>query len=305
MLHILDQLLHLQKDRNNRSSFLLHVLYVDQSAAVEQTDHYQKFELLKQRFPSHSYSVTKLEDIFYLDTSFLHEVPQSRSPLVVYPDVHNQRRLEDLLAALPSATAKADFISTMRFKLIVAAAKAYSCEGIIFGDSTTRLAERTLSETAKGRGGALPWLIGDGPSPHGVRITYLMRDLLKKEISAFVAITSPPLAPLIVDSNTRNQVSTSSRRTTIEDLMGEYFESVEQNFPNIVANVVRTSSRLAPPLLSEKAWPCKICGLPVTKGDEDLRWSGEQETSDGHKALASSEDEENLCYGCARSILQP
>ncbi|KAL8916443.1 MAG: hypothetical protein Q9208_008509 [Pyrenodesmia sp. 3 TL-2023] len=132
-------------------------------------------------------------------------------------------------------------ISILRCRLITCLAEKHGCSGILYGDSTTRLAERTLSETAKGRGGSIPWLTADGQSPHAIKVVYPMRDLLRKEIAAYTAMTDPPLTPFILEGSSPVVVP-SSKNTTIEDLMSQYFDSVEQNYPSIVANVVRTSS---------------------------------------------------------------
>ncbi|KAI4124467.1 MAG: hypothetical protein LQ338_004785 [Usnochroma carphineum] len=127
-------------------------------------------------------------------------------------------------------------IGILRSRLITSLAKELRCSSILYGDSTTRLAERTLSATAKGRGAAIPGLTSDGQSPHGIKIVYPMRELLRKEIAAYATMTDPPLTPLILEDRSRGTVA-SSKNSTIEELMGQYFESVEQNYPSIVANV--------------------------------------------------------------------
>ncbi|KAL8878295.1 MAG: hypothetical protein Q9198_003861 [Flavoplaca austrocitrina] len=197
-------------------------------------------------------------------------------------------------------------VGILRSQLVEAFAKGNHCDSILYGDSTTRLAERTLSETAKGRGGAIPWLTGDGRSPHGIKIVYPMRDLLRKEITAYMAMAAPPLRPFLVENTLGKKSSASSKNLTIEDLMGQYFESVESNYPSIVANVVRTSGRLvAPPLGSQHHSVCHICRLPLVSGAEGLRWSGEQEGPAAPTCSNGSKDIPKLCFGCARSTLNP
>ncbi|RAL68532.1 hypothetical protein DID88_007259 [Monilinia fructigena] len=58
--------------------------------------------------------------------------------------------------------------------------------------------------------------------------------------------STAPLPDLVVYQEPPSHISASSKSTTIDDLMAQYFESVEENFPSIVANVVRTSSKLKP-----------------------------------------------------------
>ncbi|KAI4147134.1 MAG: hypothetical protein L6R39_003230 [Caloplaca ligustica] len=235
LLHVLDKQLHQQEEKTGRFSFQIHVLYIDQSAAGLQVDSDGTWRALKERFPSHSYSIARIEDVCDDDTDFASDGFLPTSSTANGPNFSKQQRLEDFLAGLPSATSRADMISILRSRLIASFAKKQDCSSILYGDSTTRLAERTLSETAKGRGAAIPWLTADGESPHGVKVVYPIRDLLRKEIVAYTTMTDPPLTPLILEDRVRDVV-TSSKNTTIEALMGQYFESVEQNYPSIVAN---------------------------------------------------------------------
>ncbi|KAL8940501.1 MAG: hypothetical protein Q9216_002788 [Gyalolechia sp. 2 TL-2023] len=278
LLHILDQQLQYQKNRTGRYPFQIHVLFVDMSAALQCIEYTELWRSLKERFPSHSYATAQIEDVFDLKNfDSLEAAPSFEEQ---GDDIANprQKRLEVFLAGLPSATSRVDMIGILRSRIITAFAEENHCESIVYGDSTTRLAERTLTETAKGRGGALPWLTADGHTPHKTKAVYPMRDLLRKEIIAYTAMTDPPLTPLVLEDKPGTTTSVSSKDTTIEELMGQYFASVEQNYPSIVANVVRTSSRLAAPSLDPaEGRLCRVCRVPLAEGTEGLRWSGEQE----------------------------
>jgi cytoplasmic tRNA 2-thiolation protein 2 len=201
---------------------------------------------------------------------------------------------------MPSATSRADLITTLLTQLLVDVTKKGGCESILFGDSTTRLAEKTLTETAKGRGFSLPWQVSDGMSPYGIGFNYPLRDLLKKELVEFSSLTIPSLADLIIYPNSASYVSVSSKSITIDDLMVQYFESVEENYPSIVANVVRTSSKLKP-LATGDTIACGLCGLPVTEGTDGIfGWGGDQNS---HSRRVKQNGHNNiLCYGCSRSI---
>ncbi|KAL8662611.1 MAG: hypothetical protein Q9202_004569 [Teloschistes flavicans] len=304
LLHVLDQQLNYQKARTGRVSFQIHLLFVDQSAVSEQVDFETSWRLLKERFPSHTFSDVSLEDLLDYDSSFeLDRLPlQVSATGDVLPAKRN--RLEDFLAGLPSSTSRADMAAILRFRLISAFARANKCGSIIYGDSTTSLAQRTLSETAKGRGGAIPWLTADGQSPHGVNIVYPMRDLLRKEIEAYTRMTTPPLTPLTIEHRLRDVALTSSKHATIEELMGQYFDSVEQHYPSIVANVVRTSSRLITPSSEAEALPvCQVCRIPLMGESNGLHWSGEQAGSADPENAINTEGKATMCYGCTRSML--
>ena len=302
MLHILDEQLRNQSERSGRSSYNLNVLHVDQSPSIERADHQKALAFLKERFPSHTYSTVLLEDVFDYSINFEKEILHARSAVSETFTNDKNARLHHLMSSLPSETSRADVLNWLRLTLTIEIAKQHGYDSILLGDSTTRLAERTLSETAKGRGGSLPWLTADGVLPQGLKLIYPMRDLLKKEISTYASITSPPLTTLILDSISSYQTSVSARATTIDSLMSQYFESVEQNYPSIVANVVRTSSKLLAPSLSSTTLLCNICKLPIE--EDSRRWGGDQASCtvssvDGDMALKKIKA---LCYGCARSI---
>ena len=299
LVHILDQHLNSQYERMNRAAYELYVVHID--LFLEAADRKESAALLekyKTRFPRHSYASFGLEEALLSD-----EIDWSSLNLLK-PSSDDQRlpseRLQELIGSLPSTTSRADFVTTLKTRLLVDVAKKNDCEGILFGESTTRLAEKTLTETAKGRGFSLPWQVSDGMSPYGVTFNYPLRDLLKKELVSFTSLTTPPLTELVVYKESSSQISASSKQTTIDDLMIQYFESVEENYPSIVANVVRTSSKLKP-LTGDEIEACGLCGLPVAAGmDGIFGWGGDQ-NSDSRPAREIGHDG-ILCYGCSRSI---
>lgn len=302
LLCVLNQQLVSQHERNGKALYNLHILFIDQPNASGSAKCHKAFHLLKQRFPCHTYSSISLEDVFDYNIDIEHGILNIHGG---NPGLTKQERLQEALFSLPSATSKADVESVLRIRLVVAFAKKNSCDSVIWGDSTTRLAERTLSETAKGRGGSLPWLTADGISPYGMKFSYPMRELLKKELMAFAAMTSPPLTDLIVATGSSVQVSASSKDTTIDDLMTQYFESVEENYPSIVANVVRTSGRLMAPGIDSNEQSCGVCELPIVNRFQD--WGGNQESVANNSTTREkmAKRDGSLCYGCARSALNP
>ena len=287
LLHILDHLLQSRKSQGRHAGYRLHILFVDQSSVSGPTFPRETREKLMQRYPSHAYTTVSLEDCAaYRDQT-------ERLPF------EKNQSLHDFVSSLPSTTSRTDFIDITRCQLIIAFAKRHQCDRILFGDSTTRLAEKTLSETAKGRGVALPWLTADGDSL-GLDCIFPLRDLLKKELVDYSKVLSPQLTPLLSDSPT--QVSTSSKNVTIDGLMTQYFESVERNYPSVVTNVVRTSNKLRPSAIPEGSEPCSLCRCPIVKGT----WGGDQEGTASPSIQPSDgiQNNQSLCYGCTRTVLQ-
>ena len=279
LLCLLSQHLKGQVEKTGRTGFKLLILHVDDASLSE--DHTVTLGRVKHRYPEHKYISPSLFDIFSLEdfTSLLAD--NNENEIEISQEATNAERFQGLISSLGSATSRRDAIQILKRRLIVHVAKQHSCEAVLWGDSTTKLAERTLAETAKGRGFSLPWIVADGESPYGVQFYYPMRELLSKEIRAFVSAVELPLDELIVEPRAKPAVST--KHTTIDDLMEQYFQSVEREYPSIVANVVRTAGKLQPTPLSVVEQQCELCEMPLE---------------------GQSPERSRLCYGCIRACSQ-
>lgn len=276
LLHLLSQHLQGQVEKTGRTGFKLHILYVEETSDDASNGNDGRLEKVKERFPAHTYSSLPLSRISSVeDLSTLLPSTSNAEESSISSDLS----LGNLLAALDSPTSRTDTINILRRKLILDFAKTNSCEAILWGDSTTRLSERILAETAKGRGFSLPWIVADGESPHGVPFYYPMRDLLSKEIVSFATMIDPGLDDLITKDEVKQAVS--MRGATIDGLMKQYFESVEREYPSIVANVVKTAGKLQPVMLSEVEMQCELCDLPL---------------------IDAAPEKSRLCYGCIRTL---
>lgn len=300
LLHILDGHLQGQFDRMNRAAYELCVVHINQY--VDEEDRKSSEALLakyKERFPRHTYISMGLEESLNLE-SIDWKILNIPAPAEQEAEQSAVDRLKKLIGSMSSPTSRTDIITTLLTQLLVDVAKRNECEGILFGESTTRLAEKTLVETAKGRGFSLPWQVSDGTSPYGIGFNYPLRDILKKELVTFSSLVTPSLESLIIHQNSTSNISASSKDTTIDDLMAQYFESVEKDYPSIVANVVRTSSKLQSLSLDE-TMECGLCGLPVEEGTDGIYgWGGDQNSI---SRVARAIDQDSiLCYGCSRSI---
>jgi cytoplasmic tRNA 2-thiolation protein 2 len=301
LLHILNLHLNTQRSKTNRTGFAISVIHVQDNPH----DPYnaERLNKVREHYPIHEYASLPLHDVFRLipdDASLRSLVPTPSEGTEFTP----QDQLTQLIASLASATARADVLTTLRTRLIVEYAKQTGCESILWGDSTTRLAEKTLAETAKGRGFSLPWQVSDGRSPFDIDFHYPLRDVLKKELFSYVDLAEPVLESLVYEPlSGATQASMSSKNTTIDDLMKQYFESVEENFPSIVSNVVRTTGKLEMPAGATSEPCCGLCGMPVAGGRFGIHgWGGDQHDDVNN---ASSGFTSSLCYGCTRSIPQP
>jgi cytoplasmic tRNA 2-thiolation protein 2 len=276
LLAILSQHLKGQVEKTGRTGFQLHVLHIHEGALNSESSPQLLLKKVEEKFPEHTYSSRSISDLSVDDNvlSLLGDGAENTT--------RPEQSVQDVLASLTSATSRADTLQILRRRLIVQFAKSENCEAVLWADSTTRLAERTLAETAKGRGFSLPWLISDGETPHEIQFYYPLRELLSKEIEAYTAMTNPQLHDLILTNETKQPVST--KNTSIDDLMRQYFESVERDYPSIVANVVRTTGKLQAPSLGEVEKQCELCEMPLD---------------------SNAPERSRLCYGCIRNFPVP
>jgi cytoplasmic tRNA 2-thiolation protein 2 len=273
LLYVVSRHLKGQIEKTGRTGFKLHVLHVQLPGELASED---MMEQVKQRYPELTYSTIALSSITDHEALIPSEFQQTPSTAQT-PD----EKLASILSALPTATSRVDAINIFLRKLLVHQARSMDCGAILFADSTTRLAERVLAETAKGRGFSLPWVVSDGESPFGIPIYYPLRELLGKEVAAFVDFIEPSMASVVVRSD--NKPAASMKNTTIDDLTRQYFAGVEVDFPSIVANVVRTTSKLQARSLSDVEKHCELCDMPLE---------------------GQAPERSRVCYGCIRTMPQ-
>ena len=298
LLHMLQEHIKRQLERTGRQAYEVWVVHVEESGSKEGSPLTQLLVQIKSEYPSHVYHVCHYEDIFSErhdvdNLAFPESLPQAGEQLQAAD------RLEAYFNALPSASSVEDVKSIIKKKLIIQKARELGCETILWGDSTTRLAEKSLAETAKGRGFSLPWLMDEGTSAHGVTFKYPLQDLLRREIISFAVASQLWFNKFIGCERSTHKPAVSSRYTTIDELMVRYFGTVEDNYPSIVSNVVKTGGKLRAPEESQEWKRCKLCDLPVPS--EALGVTGREGNSE--KLVARANERMGvLCYGCCRSV---
>ncbi|KAF7520877.1 hypothetical protein G7054_g12628 [Neopestalotiopsis clavispora] len=137
-------------------------------------------------------------------------------------------------------------------------------------------------------------------------IYHPLRELFRKELLIYSRLTSPPLTPLLTEAGSRSAAVVSHKDLSIDDVMARYFAEVEENYPSVVANVVRTTGKLnrssgggggdGDGSENNGSSSCGLCGLGLDEvGDE--RWRGEL-----GEQKTESDGRGRLCYGCERSV---
>jgi cytoplasmic tRNA 2-thiolation protein 2 len=311
LLHVLNEYASNILAKGQREPFQLCVVYVDTGMVADQATP-ETLEILKtyeERYPR-----LKIERIPLAAAIGLPTIDWSTLPSVS-PGSDAGEQLQHLLQQLPSPTSRTDMIRLFIRHILVSTAVRLRCQAVLFGHSTTALAETTLAETAKGKGFSLPWLINDGvlelplihqPSSEdgegklAMRIRYPLRELFRKELITYATLTEPKLADIIPANESSGAGAVVSHRDlSIDEVMTRYFHDVEDNYPSVVANVVRTTAKLdrVSAANDNGQGPCVVCSMPLDEqGDE--RWEGEI----GRDDLSTVDIKRRLCYGCRRSI---
>ncbi|CAI4218096.1 unnamed protein product [Parascedosporium putredinis] len=297
LVHVLDENLRYVRARANSNSpaaYDLVVVHVDTdlrppsptAAADSHPDSAATLQLqrYRERFPDLEFQLVPLSYAFGISSIDWSSLPSTD------PALDPQARMQALFDALPSVTSRADILRLLIRHILLSVAADNSCEGLLLGCTTTALAELTLSELARGK------------PPRSMQIYYPLRDIFRNEIHTFLRLADPPLTGLAVANPPSSAEVVSHKDLSIEEAMVRYFESVEEGYPAVVANVVRTTGRLtragAVDAEGEQgSVACGLCGMAVDESG-DARWKGEIGVGPEEEGRAGAP----LCYGCERSI---
>ena len=309
-----EELISNRAARNRDEPLELCVVHVDTAlspqAAPEPSPASRLLDRWRERYPRFRFEAVPLTSVLGLRTVDWTTLPPLK------PDGEPVGKLRALLEDLPSTTSRADVLRLFVRHILVSLTMQKSQDALLLGCSTTALAELTLGETAKGRGFSLPWQINDGQvpvvyysagqgvpgesssdvQPTGIPLYYPLRDVFRKELVMYGAMAEPPLADLIAEDVDKGNPVVSHKDLSIEEVVARYFEHVEENYPSVVASVVRTTARLD---RLEEGARCGVCGMALDEKGEE-RWRGEIGGDRGGTQRRPPAGK--LCYGCERSI---
>ena len=258
---------------------------------------------IKENYPDMDFVERSMVEVDRYMTSSVHLTPDhttGNSHVEALDDLTSP--LKECIAALPSRTSQEDVLALYRERLILETAKERDCAGILFGNSATSLAAKTLSLTAKGRGYALPWETADHALSHsGIWSIRPMKGLLRSEVRTYAQLIGVPLPS--------PSISTSGKPTSIDHLTQRYFENLETQFPSLVATVVRTTNKLVEPVAREKALgDCKICGMSYQEGarkwlrDITVTQPAPNPEITDESSILGGQVKEDFCYGCVVAV---
>lgn len=276
------------------TNYDVHVLVVDPSTISPSRPPCQKqFDLVRQHYPRHKYTMIPLHSIFEYDPNISETLRQiAGSGFGDDESKPYRERLEAFRASIPTTTSKDDIDNILLFRLIVAFARHHACETILWGDSDTRLAAKTLANVAKGRGASLTWQVRDGPTPWGLEFIFPLRELYRTELEQYAKLV--PTVESIVIPDPPASEALSNRDLSIDELLNNYVLTQGVKYPGIMANVVRTVNKLQPAGFTSDQARCVLCTSPI---EPDNHGADGAEAFDFDVRNAPTQ----FCYGCRRS----
>ncbi|ETI21330.1 hypothetical protein G647_07676 [Cladophialophora carrionii CBS 160.54] len=280
LLQVLDAQLQRQIGNRNRTAYDLIVARVVLPDARDLAAIESEYQALAQRFPLHTFlPLVPLHDVLRMD----HRIHQDLSHLGIELQAggSDEEIVDRILSCATSVTTRAELQSILLQRLLVSIAKHQNCEGVLWGHSDSRLAALALADVAKGRGGSVSSSITDGPSLHGIKFNYPTRDLFKVELQSYAQAVADPLATEGEDDAV-GQPTSGIRNVSIDNLLSNYIMSQGEKYPSIMANVVRTASKLQVRSTENGVVACSFCVAPMTRSSDNSRV------------------DQNLCYGCER-----
>ncbi|KAK5274589.1 Cytoplasmic tRNA 2-thiolation protein 2 [Exophiala xenobiotica] len=281
LLQVLDAQLQKQIANRNRTSYDIVVARVvlpeeHDSAAIK-----NDYEDLKQRFSTHTFlPLLSMHDVLRLDSKI--DQDMRHLGIVRRDEESDGDFFVRIVSCTTSATTRSDLQSILLKRLLVAVARDQKCTSVLWGHSDTRLAALALADVAKGRGGSVSSTIADGQSMHGINFSHPLRDLFKAELQAYAQMTSEYILERAVGNDSPPQKAASIRTTSIDNLLNTYITSQSEKYQSIVANVVRTASKLEVKRPNDTVISCPVCIMPVVEAPGTL--------------ISDS----GLCYGCER-----
>ena len=290
LLRILDSHLEHQRHKHSGPGYDLYILVVEPSSiSPSRQPTEQMFGLIQERFPNHSYTRIPFHSIFEHDSDVQEAMSKFAGPgFVDNPSLSHKERLDAFRASIPTATSKTDVDYALMNRLIVACAKKFGCTGILWGDSDSRLAAKTLASVAKGRGSSVTWQVSDGMSPFGIEFSFPLRDLFSTELQQYAKLYADMHDIIIPDEPPSEDVLT--KNLSIDELMMRYVLTQGEKYPGVMQNVTRTASKLQP-LSASNVPSCTFCGAKMGGSGNDSASTG----------ILGNTNSLQFCYGCTRS----
>lgn len=228
-----------QFQRTGRAGFNLAIFSLLPACSIDRRRFQERLEIIRSQFPQYEYACGTEDAISECGSL----IENSNVSVAAALDIEARKQLKT-----PNMSSWTDFTCQKRMKVGKQAA-ALGCEAILWGDTSTRLAEIVMSEIAKGHGRDVSAVTSEGYEFEGIRFFYPLRDVMRKDVVALTSLIGHPIPSMSLaysnDDDTNHRVSNGNDDLKIDKLMHNYFKDLERRFPSIVDNVVCTSSKLS------------------------------------------------------------
>ena len=275
-------------------TYELHVLVIETPDISSQNPNLENsFRQVQKVFPKHSYAQVPFHNIFQYDVGIGEAMSELAGPgFVDNPALSDKERLDAFRASISTPTSKMDVDDVLMRRLIVAYAKKHGCGTVMWGNSDSSLAAKTLASVAKGRGRSLTWQLCDGMSPWGVGFLFPLRDFFNTELHDYASLV-PDLNDFIMPEVPVSD-GVLTKNLSIDELMMRYVNSQGEKYPSVMGNVARMVTKLEPAPTSTESLHCKFCGTFIGDLDGEPGNMSDVPTSSGSQSSP-------FCYACTRS----
>ncbi|QPG76884.1 hypothetical protein FOA43_004278 [Brettanomyces nanus] len=195
--------------------------------------------------------------------------------------------LHEMVGQITDKSLQEDFLLVLEEDVIVKRCIANRCSCLVFSDSMSELAVSVLGLTARGRGEKISEKLGgDMVKETSIESLYPLRDVLGTEVKRYAELCD--LTSFVVPRESKGK---SVKNKTINELVEEYFESVEPEYPEVVSTVVKAGSKLTRKTCVSDPLRCSLCDgiIPEDPGE----WLENRTVTDG---IPAETDEERANY---------
>ncbi|CAO3568427.1 unnamed protein product [Mortierella alpina] len=206
-------------------------------------------------------------------------------------------KLNSLLRACTTLTAKETILQHFRSSLLIQLTKRAQCTILALGDSATRVAVQIIGLTAIGRGYSLPHetsLLSDWIQD--CKVIRPLKDCLVKELDTFCSLRQLELIEKH-EAQLDWTMRTKAEIKSIDRLTQEFITGLDKEFPSTVATVCRTAAKLTAPGATYQD-RCPLCHGPVQKDVQEWKNRITVTTAPSNNTVDSSPRAAEVDAGC-------
>lgn len=225
--------------------------------------------------------------------------------------------IERIFEGCPNRASKQDLIQIIIKDLINNYSVSSGASSILWGHSMSSLANEVIALTVKGRGSEIYSNLTDGAETilgKSIDIIHPLRDCSDGEIDKFIEMKEMDQFTL---QSVDRQENLMNKQKTINEVVSNYYKTVDGVDDNIVSTVVKTGAKLDEPTRFDGKF-CSICDKKIY--NDPMNWlksitnKGERGPENEMEAVSLQEWETankdtveelkqgetvNVCYGCA------